>query len=157
MSAVRRSSRHRSREVALQVLYAVDIARREGREPAAQEVFDRVAANFEMPEGARSFAKELVCGCCERLAEVDRVIAEHSRNWRIERMAVVDRNVLRLVTFELMHLDTPAAVAIDEAVELARHFGSDNSPSFVNGIADAIARSLSARRAAPEPDEGTAT
>ena len=57
MSAARRSSRHRSREVALQVLYAVDLARREGREPAAQEVFDRVAANFEMPEGARSFAK----------------------------------------------------------------------------------------------------
>ena len=79
------------------------------------------------------------------------MIAEHSRNWRIERMAVVDRNVLRLVTFELMHLDTPAAVAIDEAVELARRFGGDDSPSFVNGIADAIARRLSTPRAAPEP------
>jgi N utilization substance protein B len=148
VNAPRRSSRHRSREVALQVLYAVDIARRDGHEPAAQEVFDRVAANFEMPEGARSFAKELVCGCCEQRDCIDAVISEHSRNWRLSRMAIVDRNVLRLVTYELMQGETPPPVAIDEAVELVRRFGNDSSPSFVNGIADAIARSLAADRRA---------
>ncbi|MGH0034352.1 MAG: transcription antitermination factor NusB [Myxococcota bacterium] len=141
-----RSSRHRSREVALQALYAVDIASRSGDAPAAQEVFDRVAANFEMPEAARAFAKELVCGCCERRERIDAIIAEHSRNWRLSRMAVVDRNILRLVTFELLELDTPSPVVIDEAVELARRFGSDTSPSFVNGIADAVSRTLSAER-----------
>ena len=148
MSDRRHSARHRSREVALQALYAVDIASRSGEAPAPQEVFDRVAAHFEMPEAARSFAKELVCGCCEQRERIDALIAEHSRNWRLSRMAVVDRNVLRLVTFELLLLDTPAAVAIDEAVELARRFGSDTSPSFVNGIADAVSRKIGAERRA---------
>lgn len=142
MTRTRTASRHRSREVALQVLYAIDLARRDGGEPAAQEVFEHVAANFEMPEGARSFAKELVCGCCEERARLDAVISRHSRNWRLERMAAVDRNVLRLAVYEMLRLDTPAAVVIDEAVELARRFGSESSPAFVNGIADAVARSL---------------
>ncbi len=149
--AERRSSRHRSREVALQVLYAIDAARRGGEEPAAQEVFDRVAANFEMPEGARSFAKELVCGCSAEREAIDALLEELSRNWRLSRMAAVDRNVLRLAAFELMRLETPAPVVIDEAVELARRFGSDPSPSFVNGIADALAHRLAGGRGTGSP------
>jgi N utilization substance protein B len=143
MSPLRKSSRHRSREAALQVLYAIDLARaREGREPPAQEVFEAVAEHFEMPEGAVAFAKELVCGAIREQGALDRCIAAHARNWRLERMAAVDRNILRVAAFELGHTDTPTAVVLNEAVELARRFGSDESPAFVNGILDAVAGAL---------------
>jgi N utilization substance protein B len=143
MTRPRRSSRHRSREVALQVLYAIDLARTRGEhEPVAQEVFDRVAASFEMPEGAKPFAKELVCQTDRRRAALDDILALHARNWRLSRMAAVDRNILRLGIFELEYTDTPTPVVLDEAVGLARRFGSDRSPAFVNGILDAVARSV---------------
>ncbi len=139
MSRVRTAPRRRSREAALQVLYALDVARRAG-EPSAQEVFESAAAHFELPEGARAFAKELVLGVVERRAELDARITAQAANWRVERMAAVDRNVLRLATFEMAFLDTAAPVVIDEAVDLARRFGSERSPAFVNGVLDAVAR-----------------
>lgn len=139
MSPARTAPRRRSREAALQVLYALDVARRAG-EPSPQEVFESVVAHFELPEGARAYAKELVLGAMERRAELDRRIAAHAANWRVERMAAVDRNVLRLATFEMAYLGTPAAVVIDEAVDLARRFGGERSPAFVNGVLDAVAR-----------------
>jgi N utilization substance protein B len=139
--------------VALQVLYALDRAAaqaesggRGGEEREAEtrpeECFEDVAANFEMPAGTKAFARELVSLVYAHRAELDRIIGERARNWRISRMAMVDRNVLRLATCELLHSDTPTAVVIDEAVELARHFGSDASPSFVNGILDAVAKDV---------------
>ena len=103
-------------------------------------MFESAASHFELPEGARAFAKELVLGVVERRKELDADIAEHAANWRVERMAAVDRNVLRLAAFELRHADTPTAVVIDEAVELARRFGGERSPAFVNGVLDALAR-----------------
>jgi N utilization substance protein B len=123
------------------MLYAIDLA---GRGPAgdgakAEEVFQSVCENFELPEGARAFAKELVTGVAARGPALDAEIARHAQRWRISRMAAVDRNILRLGAFELLHSDAPAAVVIDEAVELARRFGGDRSPGFVNGILDAIA------------------
>jgi N utilization substance protein B len=139
-----RSTRHRSREAALQVLYAIDLARDQPAETSetarAEESFERVAAHFELPEGARAFAKELVTGVCRQRQALDARLAAHSQNWRIERMAAVDRNVLRIGVYEILHTDTPAAIAIDEAVELARRFASDRSPGFVNGILDSVAR-----------------
>ena len=143
MSASEGSARHRSREVALQVLFAFDLRdlRGAGGEPArVQEVFDEVAANFEMPGGVRSFALELCTGTLRDAEEVDAAIAEEARNWRIDRMAVVDRNIMRLATWELLRTETPAAVVLDEAVEMSRRFGADRSPAFVNGILDAVAR-----------------
>ncbi len=136
------SSRHRSREAALQMLYAIDLAQRRpaGDAARAQEVFESVCENFELPEGARAFAKELVTGVTAQGPALDAEIARHAQRWRISRMAAVDRNVLRLGAFELLHSDAPAAVVIDEAVELARRFGGERSPGFVNGILDAIAR-----------------
>jgi N utilization substance protein B len=139
VSRARTAPRRRSREAALQVLYALDLARREG-EPSAQEAFESAAAHFELPEGARAFAKELVLGVMEHRTALDRRIAEHASNWRVERMAAVDRNILRLAAFELQFLDTPAPVVIDEAVDLARRFGGERSPAFVNGVLDAVAR-----------------
>jgi N utilization substance protein B len=104
------------------------------------EVFAGIAANFEMPKAAHDFAQALALNVVEQCAELDRVIAEHASNWRVERMAVVDRNILRLASWELLFSDTPAAVVIDEAVELARRFGADTTPAFVNGVLDAVAR-----------------
>jgi len=129
--------------VALQVLYAADLAAaaRSAPAPAADEVFEGVAANFDLQEGARAFAKELVSGVARHREEIDARITACARNWRVERMAAVDRNILRLATFELVYTQTPEAVALNEAVELARDFGGERSPAFVNGVLDAIARS----------------
>jgi N utilization substance protein B len=139
-----RSTRHRSREAALQVLYAIDLARQQTAETSetarSEEAFERVAAHFELPEGARAFAKELVTEVCRLRQDLDAQLAVHSENWRIDRMAAVDRNVLRIGAYEILHTDTPAVIAIDEAVELARRFAGDRSPGFVNGILDSVAR-----------------
>jgi N utilization substance protein B len=129
------------------VLFALDVRRaRGGTSAVAQEVFDDVAANFEMPEAARAFAKELVCGAEAARESIDVRLREATRNWRLERMAVVDRNILRLATYELMHTSTPVAVVLDEAVEMARRFGDDPSPAFVNGVLDGVARAIAGRR-----------
>ena len=146
----RRAPRRASRELALQALYAADVAGRDGRAPPVEEVFDAVAENFDLPEGARAFAKELVCGVAARRDELDERIAAQARNWRLTRMAAVDRNVLRLATYELVATDTPVSVVLDEAVELARRFGDDPSPGFVNGVLDAVARAL----AVPDGEPG---
>jgi N utilization substance protein B len=114
---------------------------RSGRLPTPEEAFEGVAANFDLPEGARAFAKELVLGVARHRADLDEVIGRYAQRWKIARMAAVDRNILRLGAYELLHSDAPAPVVIDEAVELARRFAGDRSPAFVNGILDAVARS----------------
>ncbi|HVP28398.1 MAG TPA: transcription antitermination factor NusB [Myxococcota bacterium] len=158
MSAARRASRHRSREAALQILYAVDLARHDDAhlEPAAQAMIESASEHFELPEGARAFAKELVLGVAARRDAIDAVLASHARRWRVSRMAAVDRNILRLAAYELMQTDSPTAVVIDEAVELAARFGGDRSPAFVNGILDAVARTVRAGRG-DEPADATAS
>lgn len=150
MSGSRGSSRHRAREVALQVLYAIDLIRSRwavtGAEGCAvdpsdsRRIFGGVADNFEAPTRAQPFASELVEQVAARGEELDATIAGQACNWRISRMATVDRNILRLGTYELRYTETPSAVVLNEAIELARRFGSDSSPAFVNGILDAIAR-----------------
>jgi N utilization substance protein B len=139
-----RAYRHQSRQVALQALYAVDVVDRlrSSASPTQEETFEGVAANFDLPEGARAFAKQLVAGVSAHRDALDVRISEHAKNWRLSRMAAVDRNVLRLAVYELEHGDTPASVILDEAVELARRFGDDPSSAFVNGVLDAVARSV---------------
>jgi N utilization substance protein B len=156
VSRTKGASRHQSRRAALQVLYAADVAARASpaeRLPVA-EVFLRVAAHFDLHGGAHAFARELVLGVEAQRTEIDAGIAACARNWRLERMAAVDRNVLRLAAWELLHTATPQSVIIDEAVDLAREFGSDASPAFVNGVLDALARGLrdaSTQKAEPTP------
>jgi N utilization substance protein B len=138
------------------VLYAADVsapASAGQAPPQLAQVFERVAAHFDLHGGAHAFAKELLDGVEAHRVEIDAAIAASARNWRIERMAAVDRNVLRLATWELLHTATPHSVVIDEAVDLAREFGSDASPAFVNGVLDAIARGLREvpREAEPSP------
>ena len=143
-------SRHQSRRAALQALYAADLSEKaRAAEPLGlPEVLERVADHFDLHAGARAFADELVRGVDANREELDARIARHARNWRVERMAAVDRNVLRVAAFELLCTDTPDRVVIDEAIELARDFGSERSPAFVNGVLDAIARELREERGA---------
>lgn len=161
------SARRRARQVALQVLYAVDVgtdrprrladraaaASTSGAQPPVEfcasagrpdtdAVFETVSAHFEMPGAARAFARELALGVRGDIDAIDARVAAHARNWRLDRMAVVDRNILRLATWELLRTDTPTAVVLDEAIDLAQRFADDPSPAFVNGILDAIARDV---------------
>jgi len=94
-------------------------------------------------EDADEFAIELVRGCAAALDEIDAKIREVSKHWRLERMARVDRNILRLATYELLKRpEVPRRVTLNEAVELAKRFGDENSPAFVNGVLDRIASDL---------------
>lgn len=138
--------RHRGREVALQVLYAIDLASDEGgtSRDLQEQVFARIVENFDVPRPAEKFARELVAGVAERIDGLDEILGIHARNWRVSRMAAVDRNVLRLAVYELRDSDIPVAVVIDEAVDLAKRFGADSSPAFVNGVLDAVAREVRA-------------
>lgn len=141
MRSARIASRHRSRQAALQVLYAADLGPgSDDPETAAQRALEALAEHFELAEGARAYAKELVLGVASRRGELDQALRAVAQHWRLERMAAVDRNILRLGAFELLRGDTPVPVVLDEAVELARRFGGDQSPRFVNGILDALAR-----------------
>lgn len=128
-------ARTTAREAALQMLYAVEVS----LTPA-----ERVIADFwrEHPGDAegRPYADEVVRGVTETLAPVDERVRAASTNWRLERMARVDRNVLRLGAWELLNRkEIPRAVILDEAVELAKRYGSDDSRKFVNGVLDRIA------------------
>lgn len=142
----REGSRHRAREVALQVLYAIDLAKDEDctRVELLDPIFLRIVENFEVPPAVEKFAKQLVVGITERVEALDEILGVHARNWRVSRMAAVDRNVLRLAVYELRDSETPVAVVIDEAVDLARRFGADASPAFVNGVLDSVAREVRA-------------
>ncbi len=144
MSRSGRASRQRSRQVALQTLYARDFAdpQRPDGETGIQEIFERVAQNFDLPAGARDFALELVCGTTSELSDIDDLLAANAINWKISRMATVDRNVLRLGIYELTRTDTPVSVILDEAIQLARRFGGESSPGFVNGVLDAVAKQI---------------
>jgi N utilization substance protein B len=139
-----RAPRQRSRQVALQALYARDFADRQQAEGGAdiQELFERVAQNFDLPAGARDFALKLVSGTTAELSDIDEILAANAINWKISRMAAVDRNVLRLGIYELTRTDTPVSVVLDEAIELARRFGGESSPGFVNGVLDAVAKQV---------------
>jgi N utilization substance protein B len=124
-------TRSRAREVAFQILYRDDL------NPAADTAADRelLETRLDTPE-LKDFAKSLLAGVRSRRDALDEAIQSAARNWELHRMAATDRNVLRLGAFELLYADTPERVAIDEAVELAKRFGTAQSASFVNGILD---------------------
>lgn len=92
-----------------------------------------------------AFAQQLLYGVTEEISTVDDLIGRHAANWRVERMATVDRNVLRVAVYEMLRTDTPAAIVIDEALELARRFAGEESVQFVNGVLDAVHRELPAK------------
>ena len=136
------SSRHRARERALQILFQWD-ARKGPIEDAITAFYDTLySEQSETKPEPDEFVEKLVRGVVENIAEIDRVVSQHAEHWRIERMPAVDRNVLRLAVYEMMSLDTPPAVAIDEAIELVRRFSGEESVQFINGVLDAAKREL---------------
>ena len=135
-------SRHRARERALQILFEWD-ARKEPVEDAIASFYGTLySEQSETKPAPDEFVERLVKGVVENIAEIDRRLAQHAEHWRIERMPAVDRNVLRMAIYEMMALDTPPAVAIDEAIELARRFSGEESVQFVNGVLDAARREI---------------
>jgi N utilization substance protein B len=130
--------RRDARECALQMLYEFDVGKHSK---------DAILRTFwqmnEHPDKVREFAEQLFEGTILRLKEIDKVIQQHTKNWRLGRMAVVDRNVLRLAVFEFMAgSKTPGTVVINEALEIAKKFSTQESAQFVNGILDSIKTEL---------------
>jgi N utilization substance protein B len=122
--------RHLARIAALQALFEVDCA---GHYPAV--VIEQRLAEVELPEPGAHFARELVQGVSAEQEQLDVLIGRYAPEWPVDQIAIIDRNVLRISIYEiLMHHDTPTKVAINEAVELAKQFGSDSSGRFVNGV-----------------------
>ena len=126
------------RAAALQMLYQWEIGRL--TIPEVAQTFWRIGEIEEPPsERARELAARLTSGTVDRLATIDRALEDASKNWRLERMPVIDRLILRMGIYELLYeTDTPPPVVIDEALELARHFSTDEAVPFINGVLDAV-------------------
>jgi N utilization substance protein B len=117
--------------------------RRQPVEEAIAAFFDTLYSEESRTKPQRDeFLDKLVMGAVEHVEDLDRRITSHAEHWRIERMPTVDRNILRLAVYEMAHSDTPAAVVIDEALELARRYSNEESVQFVNGVLDAVHRDL---------------
>ena len=134
------ASRRKSRELALQMLFQWEVGK---HSPA------HVVATFLDPEETdkpvNSFACSLFQGTVDAIPTLDPILSEHAKHWRLERMAAVDRNVIRLALFEMLHQpETPAAVVINEALEIARRFSGEDSAEFVNGVLDGVHKALPA-------------
>ncbi len=129
--------RTKARESALQVLYQVDITG--GEFEAALEDF--CATKERLEESVKDFVRVLVSGAIGNLKKIDSIISHFATNWQIKRMATVDRNILRLATYELVFMeDIPDKVSLNEAVELAKKYGDEESSKFVNGVLDKVAK-----------------
>ena len=134
-------TRRKGRELALQALYQVDLL---GDESGS--AVDAFWEGCEGPADAKSFGEELFRGVLSERARVDELIAASSDNWRLGRLSHVDRNILRVGAYELLcRREVPASVAIDEAIEIAKRFGSDESATFVNGVLDHVAETVGAK------------
>jgi len=134
-------ARHRSRERALQVLFLADIRKQDPGEAIAG-FYDSVLTSEsgdERPE-RDPFMEQLVAGTLEQIDDIDKLVAGRSEHWRLDRMPIVDRNILRMAVYEMTSIGTPGPVVIDEALELARRFSSDESVAFINGVLDAVRR-----------------
>jgi N utilization substance protein B len=127
-------ARRKARELALQMLFQFDMA---GNTP------DTIIATFEdlqkSKPNTREFAEKIFRGTVDHMSEIDDMIQAQADNWRLTRMAVVDRNIIRMSIYEFLHeTDTPKLVIIDEAIEIAKKFGTQKSSQFINGILDGI-------------------
>lgn len=165
-------TRHQAREVALQILYRHDIGLQSASagytspsathanaalagsetvttQSASAAALDLIAElnrhfdHFGVPTDLRGFSAELVAGSLREIASLDALLEKHASNWKIGRMGFVDRNLLRMAIYEMSRFpETPTSVVIDEAVELAKQFGTAESPAFINGVLDAVKGSL---------------
>ena len=133
------TKRRKAREVALQFLYQLDLQGEIDPAPHAGEFWDR----HPLDEDLHAFAEELVCGTKSAQTKIDDIIVRYTEHWDLDRMAVVDRNILRLAVYELsFRAETPPKVVINEAIEIAKKFGTRESSRFINGILDRVHREL---------------
>ncbi|WP_243358087.1 transcription antitermination factor NusB [Fundidesulfovibrio terrae] len=134
--------RRKARRRAFQVLYGFEF------EPpvndrALKKAVEDAPMDPDMPESGDAYVQELVSGVWNGRDELDKLVQQHSQNWKIGRIAKVELTILRLALYEILHVaDIPLRVALNEAVELAKEFGDENSPGFVNGILDAVAKAV---------------
>jgi N utilization substance protein B len=130
--------RRKSREFALQALYQWNLTKQDIR-----QILKQLQAHFSPDEEKDEFAEQIVLGVLQHCGELDRLIEQSSEHWRLDRMSVIDRNILRMGTFELLYGgDTPPKVILNEAIDLGKRFGSSDSKSFINGILDRIQREV---------------
>lgn len=130
--------RRQAREAALQVLFAADVSQK-----LHAEAFDDVLRSFSLPGRARARARDLVLGVSRNLEQIDTMIGQSSQHWKVSRLATVDRNILRIATYELLFEPVvPTEVILDEAIEIARRFAGETSRVFVNGVLDVVAREV---------------
>ena len=133
-------ARHRARIAALQALFEIDCAGHNSR-----TVLEQRLTEAELPESGEAFARELVQGVRAHREKIDLLIERYAPDWPVDQIAIIDRNVLRISIYEiLMRDDTPTKVAINEAVELAKQFGSESSGRFVNGVLGSLVANESA-------------
>ncbi len=134
--------RRKAREIALHCLYQSEMTA-----AAAVESFPLLCANFEVNQKAIPYARELVEGVADHWEAINALIQENAAHWRLERMSCIDRNIMRIAIFELcFRQDVPASVAINEAIEVAKRFSTDDAPPFINGILDAVKKNLDQSR-----------
>lgn len=142
MSQTDGQGKHRAREAALQMLYQCEV----GRAGAHESILTYWPSSDDagaVPEPLREFANRLVRGTLDRRDEIDAMLRTHAQNWRVERMNIIDRLVLRLGVYEMLaEPATPSKVIINEAIELARSFSGDAAVGFVNGVLDAVRKEL---------------
>ena len=129
-------TRRKSRELALQALYQGEQAGQNGL-----LVFEEFCAHFQVNKKSIPYAKKLLDGVQEKADAINQLISKYAENWRLERMSVIDRNILRLAVYEVhFQDDVPISVAINEAVEIAKRYSTDDSGPFINGILDSMAK-----------------
>lgn len=134
--------RRRAREMALQMLYQIELSQTppEDAIPLFYEIFSgEEDLEFDVPIASRPFAEDLVIGVETHLAEIDRTLAQTSQHWRLERMTLIDKNILRIALYEMLYLKSiPPKVSVNEAIEIGKSFGTEDSGAFINGILDHI-------------------
>jgi N utilization substance protein B len=129
--------RRKAREYALQILFQLDIR----KEKPSATVLKHFWAEYDPDEEVRAFTEEIVKGTYKHLGKINDLLHQCAKNWSLDRMAVVDRNVLRMAAYEILYrIDIPTSVTINEAIEISKKFGTDESGAFVNGILDQVAR-----------------
>jgi transcription antitermination factor NusB len=139
--------RRKARELAVQVLFHLEF-----NPGDPDKVFHLICENFGPSKAIRTFSKILVIGVCENKKGLDALISQSSKNWRLERMSHADRSILRLGVFEIVFMkDIPPKVTIDEAIELGKRFGTQESGAFINGILDNIYNKLESEEAIEKP------
>ncbi len=133
-------ARRKARECALQMLFAADVAK-VNKSNLTRDFWNELS-DFDADEATRDFSNNLALGTLRNLKSIDNKIRTRAEHWRIERMAIVDRNILRLAVNEFLYEDTPHTVVINEALEIARRFSTYEATQFINGILDAIKHDL---------------